>query len=90
VRSADGLQMNTGTLTTVSSYNILTSDFATHAARTDARSRAIEVLADDIQARLALYFAGPVTDGIQPQAQPKAEPATNAPAQPPVSIFGSR
>lgn len=90
VRNADGLQMNTGNLTAVTSYNILTSDFATHAARTDARNRAIEVLADDIQARLALYFAGPVADGIQPQAQSKAEPAVKTPAPPPASIFGSQ
>ena len=92
VRKADGLQMNVGNLTTVSSYNVLTSDFATHAARTDARNRAIEVLADDIQARLALYFAGPVADGIQPQAQSKTPPAANAPvwSPPPTSIFGSQ
>ncbi|MCR4378993.1 MAG: LPS assembly lipoprotein LptE [Rhodospirillales bacterium] len=95
VRNADGLQLNTGNLTTVASYNILTSNFATHAARTDARNRAIETLADDIQARLALYFAGPVTEGIQPQARPNAQsqpqPAAKAPVRPPrPSIFGSQ
>lgn len=90
VRNADGLELNTGALTSVTSYNILTSDFATHAARTDARSRAIEVLADDIHARLALYFAGPVADGIEPKARPKAEPAVKTPAPPPDSIFGSQ
>lgn len=95
VRNADGLQLNTGNLTTVASYNVLTSDFATHAARTDARNRAIETLADDIQARLALYFAGPVTERIQPQARPNAQsaaqPTAKAPVQPPrPSIFGSQ
>lgn len=49
-----------GSARSVASYNILTSDFATYAARQDARAKAIESLADDIRTRLAIYFdAGP-------------------------------
>ena len=85
IRNADGLKMNVGSLTAVSSYNVLTSDFATHAAQTDARSRAIETLAEDIHAHLAIYFAGPAAEGIQPKA---AQPATPPSAKPPVqSLF---
>ena len=41
---------------TVSSYDILTSDFATLSAENDARSRAAGVLAEDIRLRLGAFF----------------------------------
>jgi LPS-assembly lipoprotein len=61
-RLSDGQTLNDGGLRSVSSYNIMSSDFATYAAQNDARSRAIEDLADRIQTRLAAYFAGPFTE----------------------------
>lgn len=62
VRISDGLQLTAGKPHTVASYNVLASDFATLSAQADARKRAIENLADDIRARLAIYFAGPGSD----------------------------
>jgi LPS-assembly lipoprotein len=42
---------------TVSSYNILTSPFATGFAEDDARARALRELADAIQTRLGIFFS---------------------------------
>ncbi len=42
---------------TVSSYNILTSPFATGFAKDDARARALRELADAIQTRLGIFFS---------------------------------
>jgi len=42
---------------TASSYNILTSPFATGFARDDARARALRELADAIQTRLGIFFS---------------------------------
>ena len=41
----------------VSSYNLLRSEYATLIAEQDARSRAVEQIANDIRTGLALYFA---------------------------------
>jgi LPS-assembly lipoprotein len=41
------------------SYNILDSDFATLAARKDARARAVREISEDIRARLGIYFTRP-------------------------------
>jgi LPS-assembly lipoprotein len=41
----------------VSSYNILTSPFATGFAEDDARARALRELADAIQTRLGIFFS---------------------------------
>lgn len=43
----------------VASYNILSSQYATLAAETNARERAIDTLANDIRTRLAIYFSSP-------------------------------
>lgn len=51
---------------TVASYNILTSDFATLAAKDDARKRAIEDLADTLRTRLAAYFKAAI---VRPQTE---------------------
>lgn len=59
VRVGDGLELLQGSTKTVSSYNIVTSDFATIAAKDDARERAIENLAAAMRTRLAVYFNGP-------------------------------
>lgn len=47
-----------GAVSTVSSYNLLDSDFATLAAENDARSRAAERLAREIRTGLGVFFAG--------------------------------
>ena len=62
VRIHDGRQLASGKPRAVASYNILDSDYATLVAEADARERAIETLANDIHARLAIYFSGPGTD----------------------------
>lgn len=56
VRSADGLEILAGTADSVASYNILSSDFATQSAQSNARERAIVNLAQTIRQRLAVYF----------------------------------
>lgn len=58
-RTADGAELNVGANKMVSSYNILASDYGTVVAKADARKRAVEILADEIHARLAIYFNGP-------------------------------
>lgn len=55
----DGAQAAHGSVRTVASYNVLDSDFATVSARNDARERAVEILADDLRNRLAIYLHGP-------------------------------
>ena len=46
-----------GHVNAVSSYNILTSPFATGFSEADARSRALRELADSIRTRLGIYFS---------------------------------
>lgn len=62
-RISDGMLLNKGRSDAVASYNLLDSEFATLAAEKDARTRAIETLADDIRTRLAIYFSGPGSQG---------------------------
>lgn len=59
VRNADSAILVDGSLKTVSSYNILSSDFATISAKNDARERAVEDLAATLHTRLGIYFKGP-------------------------------
>lgn len=58
-RRADHLELSSGSVKSVSSYNILASDFATKAAKDDSRKRAIQDVADTLRTRLAIYFQGP-------------------------------
>jgi LPS-assembly lipoprotein len=46
-----------GRSTSTTSYDILSNPFATTVSEDDARERALREVADDIQTRLALYFA---------------------------------
>ena len=46
-----------GSVNSVSSYNILTSPFATGFSEANARTRALRELADGIQTRLGIYFS---------------------------------
>lgn len=58
-RRADHLNLATGSVKSVSSYNILASDFATKSAKDDSRKRAIEDVSNTLRTRLAIYFQGP-------------------------------
>lgn len=49
--------IHSGRVTSISSYNILRSDYGTLVAEQDARGRAVEQIASDIRTGLALYFA---------------------------------
>lgn len=51
-----GTALYRGQVKSVSSYNILTSPFATGFSEADARTRALRELADSIRTRLGIYF----------------------------------
>jgi len=56
--SVDGGEpLLSGRSTSTTSYDILENPFATTVSEGDARERALRELADDIQTRLAVYFA---------------------------------
>lgn len=59
MRLSDNTELTYGRAKSVSSYNILSSDFATLAAQSDARERAVEDLAETLRTRMAIYFLGP-------------------------------
>lgn len=50
-----------GTVRSINSYNILTENFATLTAESDARRRAAVDLATEIQSRLGLFLAKPTS-----------------------------
>ena len=52
-----GAALVRGSVNSVSSYNILTSPFATGFSEADARARALRELADGIRTRLGIYFS---------------------------------
>ncbi|MBF0251846.1 MAG: hypothetical protein HQL35_14590 [Alphaproteobacteria bacterium] len=58
-RRQDGATLAKGDASMVSSYNVLSSEFATLAAEEKARERAVEELASILRTRAALYFHGP-------------------------------
>jgi len=58
-RKSDGYLLTSGSAKSVSSYNILVSDFATLAAKEDSRARVVQDLAEALRTRLAVYFQGP-------------------------------
>ena len=55
--TGSGGQLYSGNVNSVSSYNILTSPFATGFSEADARARALRELADGIRTRLGIYFS---------------------------------
>ncbi len=63
VSLADKKQVMSGTSTGINSFGNVTNAFATVEGKEDARRRALNYVADDIAARVALYF----------QRQPQAE-----------------
>lgn len=56
VDSATGKQIMGGTVRGVTAYNVGRDQVATVTAETDARERALQDLARDLQTRMALYF----------------------------------
>jgi LPS-assembly lipoprotein len=52
-----GKTLYKGKVNSVSSYNILTSPFATGFSEADARARALREIADSIRIRLGIYFS---------------------------------
>jgi LPS-assembly lipoprotein len=54
---ADGQELTTGNSVATTSFDILDEAFATTVSEEDARERALREVADDIQRRLAVYFA---------------------------------
>lgn len=57
ISAQDGRRLLSGYVKSVSSYNILTSPFATGFSEADARARALRELADGIRTRLGIYFS---------------------------------
>ena len=55
-RAADGAVLFRGVSQATTSFNIVTSEFATLSAEAAAQRRGVRVLGEDIQARLAAYF----------------------------------
>ncbi|WP_422369319.1 LPS assembly lipoprotein LptE [Pelagibius sp.] len=55
--TGSGEQLLNGRSTSTTSYDILENPFATTISERDARERALREVADDIQTRLAVYFA---------------------------------
>ncbi|HET8727909.1 MAG TPA: LPS assembly lipoprotein LptE [Alphaproteobacteria bacterium] len=56
LRNGDGEPLTSGSVQTITSYNILRDEFATLSAERDARDRALRQISEDISTRLALYF----------------------------------
>jgi LPS-assembly lipoprotein len=52
----NGVAVDTGSAQSTTSYNVLDSDFGTIMSERDARRRGIELLAESITLRVALYF----------------------------------
>lgn len=62
--AATGASLFKGSSKIVSSYNILTSDFGNLMAEKDARTRAVEMIGDDIRTRLSGFFSLPAAKGV--------------------------
>ena len=56
-QNSDGLELMTGSVRSVNSYDILLSDFVTLAAENDARRRGAKDVADGIVDRLAIFLS---------------------------------
>ena len=49
--------MLSGNVNSTSSFNILTSDFATLSAESDARARSLREISDEIRTRVAVFLS---------------------------------
>lgn len=56
-RAATGEILVEGSIRSVTSYNIVDSDFATLSAESDARERAVREISEGIKIRLGIYFS---------------------------------
>lgn len=56
-RAATGEILVEGFIRSVTSYDIVDSDFATLSAESDARKRAVREISEDIKIRLGIYFS---------------------------------
>ena len=65
VDTADGRTVTSGKKLAISSFNYLQSDFATLISEKDARNRAIQQMAEEIQTGLAAFFAGRGGEGTR-------------------------
>lgn len=66
VRIADRVLMTRGVAKSIVSYNIVTSEFGTHAAEEDARKRGVRQLAQQMRLRLATYFERLASGAVSP------------------------
>lgn len=57
LNTVGGERVTSGTITSITSYNVLADEFATLSAERAARDRALRQLSEDIRTRLALHFA---------------------------------
>jgi len=67
VDSRSGRVVTSGSADVVSSYNLLDSEFATLSAENDARDQSALLIAQDIRARLGIYFAERANAGVSGQ-----------------------
>jgi len=58
-RADDGAKIMGGSARSVNGYDVLTSDFATFAAETDARKRGAKDIADRIVERVSIFLSRP-------------------------------
>lgn len=72
-----GEPLTGGTVRSINSYNILTSDFATLSARADARERAVRELSQRIKERASIWLHQTGGNAV-PRADAPASPAAPA------------
>lgn len=58
IEVATGEPVLRGRASSTNSYNILSNQFATRYAESNARSRGLREISDDIRTRLGIYFSG--------------------------------
>lgn len=66
---SSSVAVDRGTVQAITSYDIVNSDFGTIMAERDARKRGIDLLADSITLRVALYFNRRTTLTARPAAR---------------------
>ncbi len=60
IRLSDSRKVFSGSLFSVVSHNLLSSDYATLIAKNDARDRAVVDMGEQLERRMAIYFSNPV------------------------------
>jgi LPS-assembly lipoprotein len=72
VRLSDSNEIISGTISTVASYNVLSSDYATLQAQANARELAVKDLSHILVDRLAVHFKTTAPD-VQSSQQPSRQ-----------------